>query len=482
MRIGLDIDNVVSNFDKGILKEFFIEDKLKRNNGIINKNAKHIVKGMFDWTKEEVKEFFINNMERIAKDLEPRNGAQYYMNKIISDGHELFLISHRAYPHYKNPFEITKKWLQKNNLKYNELILSSTTNKSRECKKYNIDIMFDDIESNCREMLNEGINCYMMKTNYNKADSCGIPFVLNWHKLYEKICDEAIKKENKVNVILDTDLNNEADDQFALAYLLKSNDRIILDVVTIAPYSHENDISIEEGLIESYNVCKDIFDLLNFNSKDIIKKGSNSYLSNGYDIENDAIKKMIEVIKRNQSTTIIAVGVLTNIGLLIKKYPKLINKIKVVWLGGHNLLSENNREYNFKQDIIANRIVFESGVDLTVIPCDGVASNLTTSIYELEHYLDTQKDLGKYLYDRFYNDGRHGITKRRVIWDISAVGYVINPYWFETFRIKCPIITDDLKYIESNLNHQITFVNKINVNALYEDMFKKVGGTNEFNQ
>lgn len=30
MRIGLDIDNVVTNFDKKILEEFYKEDKKKR--------------------------------------------------------------------------------------------------------------------------------------------------------------------------------------------------------------------------------------------------------------------------------------------------------------------------------------------------------------------------------------------------------------------------------------------------------------------
>lgn len=67
MKIGIDIDNVVSEFDKNVLKEFLKEDKNKRNNGIINSKARHIVDGMFYWSKEEVHEFFSNNMERIAK-------------------------------------------------------------------------------------------------------------------------------------------------------------------------------------------------------------------------------------------------------------------------------------------------------------------------------------------------------------------------------------------------------------------------------
>ncbi len=46
MNIGLDIDNVITAFDNGILKEFLLEDKNKRNAGIINDNARHINHGM----------------------------------------------------------------------------------------------------------------------------------------------------------------------------------------------------------------------------------------------------------------------------------------------------------------------------------------------------------------------------------------------------------------------------------------------------
>ena len=38
MRIGLDIDNVISNFDKKLMEELIKEDKNKRNTGIINYN------------------------------------------------------------------------------------------------------------------------------------------------------------------------------------------------------------------------------------------------------------------------------------------------------------------------------------------------------------------------------------------------------------------------------------------------------------
>lgn len=67
MRIGIDIDNVISNFNDELLKEYMKHDKELRNTGIVNENAEYITLGMFDWTKEENDDFYNNNIERIAK-------------------------------------------------------------------------------------------------------------------------------------------------------------------------------------------------------------------------------------------------------------------------------------------------------------------------------------------------------------------------------------------------------------------------------
>ena len=39
-------------------------------------------------------------------------------------------------------------------------------------------------------------------------------------------------------MILDTDTYNECDDQFALSYLIKSQDKLNIEAITVAPYSH----------------------------------------------------------------------------------------------------------------------------------------------------------------------------------------------------------------------------------------------------
>ncbi len=39
MRIGIDIDNVISNFDDTLLIEYLEHDKALRNTGIVNEHA-----------------------------------------------------------------------------------------------------------------------------------------------------------------------------------------------------------------------------------------------------------------------------------------------------------------------------------------------------------------------------------------------------------------------------------------------------------
>lgn len=67
MKIGIDIDNVISNFNDTLLNEYLLHDKKIRNSGVINKNADYIRKGMFDWNEDEETNFYKNNIERIAK-------------------------------------------------------------------------------------------------------------------------------------------------------------------------------------------------------------------------------------------------------------------------------------------------------------------------------------------------------------------------------------------------------------------------------
>lgn len=449
MKIGIDIDNVISNFNDVLLKEYLRHDKELRNSGIINENADYLRYDMFDWLKAEEESFYNNNIERIAKSLKPLENSAYYIQKLKEDGNEIYIITGRNNGEYENPYKMTEDWLNKYNIVYDKLILTDAYDKHQktlECIKNNIDIMIDDSISICLDLSKHGVKTYIMDTRYNKKEK-SIPRVSRWKEIYQKILQINKKEENdKVNVILDTDTYNECDDQFALTYLLKSQDKFNIEGITIAPFFHENSISIQEGIDKSYNEVIKICKWLGFNWKDKVFKGSTDYVVEGYNQNNNAVNKIIKTALKNDKTYILAIGAITNVAVAIKKNPEITNKIEVIWLGGNSFFNKYNDEFNFKQDVQAVKIVFESKVKLTIIPCKNVASNLRTSIYELEHFLKGKSELCDYLCEKFNDSEVKEIKKDNIIWDISAVAYMINKDWFETEQISCPNINEDTSY------------------------------------
>lgn len=475
MRIGVDIDNVISNFEELLVKEYLKHDKTLRNTGIIDK-TKWVRDGTFDWTHEEEQEFYKSNIEKFAINLNPIEGSVEYIDKLMQDGNEIYIISGRDNGEYKNPYEMTKEWLEKHKIKYTKLILTDAYDshaKSIACKNNNIDIMIDDSPSICCDLKRSGINVLMMKRKYYKQKNSDIEIVRSWKEIYEKISGR------RVNVILDTDTYNECDDQFALAYMIKSQDIFNIEAITIAPFQNDRDVENDSGINRSYTEAKKVLELCGENSENKIFKGSTNYISKGYDSRNEAVNKIIEISLKNDKTYILGIAAITNIALAIKYEPKIIDKIEIIWLGGHTLLKENNLyEANFK-DIAATKIVFESNVKLTIIPCKGVASELQTTVYELENIIKGKHQLGDFLYNTFKDYLISKGRNRWPLWDVSVIAYMINKNWFETFETNCPDINEDTSYRINKANRLITFVGYLNANEIYKDLFKKLGESND---
>lgn len=474
MKIGIDIDNVISNFNDTLLTEYLLHDKELRNSGIINKNADYIRKGMFDWNENEETNFYKNNIERIAKKLGVIECAKEYIDKLHDDGHIICIITGRDNGEYTEPYNMTKKWLEDNNIYYDDLILTDAYDKhakTKQCLEHNIDIMIDDSVSICSDCVENGITTILMDTPYNRYSN--IQRVKSWKEFYRYVLNY---KKDKINLILDTDTYNECDDQFALSYLIKSKNLFNIEAITVAPYSHtKRDLTVRDGQELSYNEILKICNWLNFDTNNKVFKGSMDYIQNGYDEKNDAVNKIIEITLKNNKTYILGIGAITNIALAIKKEPKIVNKIEIVWLGGNELGYKDNLEYNFRQDVEAVKIVFESKVKLTILPCKEIVSELRIDINTLKKYLENKSELCNYLIERFYNDGYHGVQESRVIWDISVIAYMINKKWFETEQISCPNIRKDTSYEVTDNRHNITFVTKLDRNKIYEDLFNKLG-------
>ena len=316
--------------------------------------------------------------------------------------------------------------------------------------------------------------------------------------------------KRKIRAVLDTDTFNEADDQFALAYAIRSNDKIELEATYAAPFFNGRVSSPKEGMENSYNEILKIYSLLNENSDGKVFHGSDRFLMD-YEtpIISDAAKDLvIRARKSDEVLYVLAIAAITNVASAIMIDPSIINNIVVVWLGGHPHYWKQTWEFNLQGDLKAAQIIFDSGVSLIQIPCMGVASNLMTTDYELNHYLKDKSVIGTYLantisnfakdesfFDEYneivdkyligtadYEDDLCGKNKysgdqyaySKIIWDIATVAYIINPTWVHTTLTSTPILQDDFTWKVDDTRPLMRVCNFIKRDCVFGDLFYKL--------
>lgn len=286
----------------------------------------------------------------------------------------------------------------------------------------------------------------------------------------------------QVDVVLDTDTYNEIDDQFALAYLIKSDDKLNLQAIYAAPFFNAKSSGPEDGMVKSYQEIITILDLIGKPEyKAVTYKGSKAYLSN--EVTPVVSEAALDLVERGKKRTeesplyVIAIGAITNVASALLLEPALKEKIVVVWLGGHSFEWHDNKEFNLFQDVAAARVVLESGVPVVLLPCMGVVSAFTTTQPELEYWLKGKNSLCDYLVDSTIKQAEvdeDAICWSRAIWDVTAVAWLLDDKFMSDRLEHSPIPEYDHKYSHDKTRHLIKYVYHINRDILFEDLFKKL--------
>ncbi|MGL4336973.1 MAG: nucleoside hydrolase [Turicibacter sp.] len=286
----------------------------------------------------------------------------------------------------------------------------------------------------------------------------------------------------RVKMILDTDTYNEIDDQYALAYALKSDEKLDVLAVYAAPFLNKKAISPQEGMEKSYQEILNVLDLLGREDmKEQVFKGSDAFMTKpSCPIDSDAARDLVSkamMLGEDEVLYVVAIGAITNVASAILLEPKIIDKIVVVWLGGNSLGWKDNLEFNCMQDKYAAKTVFDCGVPLVQLPCWGVTSHLTTTEPELRHYLKGKNELCDYLYsitcEQAIFENMSAVWSKE-IWDIVTIAWLINEDWMQPSIIHSPIITLDDTYGFDSTRHFIKQIQYINRDEIFGDLFAKL--------
>ncbi len=287
-----------------------------------------------------------------------------------------------------------------------------------------------------------------------------------------------------IDVVLDTDTYNEIDDQFALSYMLRSQEKLHIKGIYAAPFYNSNSTSPEDGMVRSYN---EILNLLRLADRtdlnDLVYEGSRTYLPDeNTPVDSPAARALVQLAR--QYTTekplyVVAIGAITNVASALLMDPAIKENIVIVWLGGHAQYWPNTAEFNMMQDVAAARIVFGCGAPLVQLPCGGIVEQFAASGPELEHWLRGKNALCDYLVDhttQAANEYAAGRVWSRVIWDVTAVGWLLNDgdrfMWSQI--IPAPIPQYDHHYGYDFTRHPMVYVWRIHRDALMHDLFEKL--------
>ncbi len=304
----------------------------------------------------------------------------------------------------------------------------------------------------------------------------------------EMLCKALTPPSGAVDAVIDTDTYNEIDDQFALAYMIRSNDKINLKAIYAAPFFNQHSTSAADGMEKSYN---EIFNILSLMGEEDLKKvvfrGSENYLADEKTpVISDAANHLAALAMNYTAENplyVVAIGAISNVASALLIKPEIAERIVLVWLGGHSYEWPNTKEFNMYQDVAGARVIFNSGAPVVLLPCMGVVSAFRVSGDDMRARLYGKNDLCTYLTTHSEEEVstyvKSGNAWSRVIWDVTAVAWITGATDGKNLFMKykltpAPICEYDFTYSFDNSRQNIAYVYYINRDELFNDMIKKL--------
>ena len=201
------------------------------------------------------------------------------------------------------------------------------------------------------------------------------------------------------------------------------------------------------------------------------------------------IRDHIMNLPADEKMTLVPVGPLTNIALLLKVFPEVLDRIEeIVLMGGGTFGNRTpTAEFNIWGDPEAAKIVFDSGLPIVMCGLDvthksGLDRRQVEALFNSEG--EVQKTFGEML--KFYFDSPAYINSELVhIHDAVAVIYLTNPEIFKGMQVSVDVdCTDDInrgmtvcdvRKTAPEAGRNVNLLNDIDLTAFQNLLLEKIG-------
>ena len=281
----------------------------------------------------------------------------------------------------------------------------------------------------------------------------------------------------RIDMVLDTDTYNEIDDQFALVYALLSPERFNFEAVYAAPFHNHRSSGPAEGMEKSYEEIERVLDRMNRAPEGFAFRGARRWMQSPDDsVSSDAVDDLIARAKteREGPLYVVSIGAPTNVACAIAAAPEIRERIVVVWLGGHPLKWHSAREFNLQGDLVASRLLFDSGVPLVLLPCLNVAEHIRTTQAEMERFVKGRGAIGDYLFEIYSDYHSDHFARSKEIWDLAPLAWLVDSGWMQSALVASPILSDGFTWSHDPRRHFIREVLSLQRDAIFGDLFRKL--------
>ena len=295
--------------------------------------------------------------------------------------------------------------------------------------------------------------------------------------------------EGVIDMVLDSDMYNEVDDQFTLAFAVRSPERINLRAVNAAPFRNHRSNSPEDGMEKSYHETYRILELLDEPAEGRVFRGSKTFLPDRKTpVDSPAARQIVKLAHepRKGRLYVVGLGVSSNIASALLLDPAIADRIVIVWIGGHPHSWPHARDFNLNQDIAAAQVLFDSDAPLIHVPAGDVAATLKITLPELEAGLKERSRIADALYrnvDEYYTEVKASQNKPRsgegawqkVIWDIATVAWLLEPETMaRTEIVPSPVLTDTGEWKADSNRHPVRVATRLDRDRIFNVLFEKL--------
>lgn len=188
MKIGIDIDGVLTNFYEELITNG-IKFCYKNNINYCIKPDEYQESKVLGISEEDIEHFWNYYLGEYVQHCKIRDGASEIISK-LKKSNEIYIITSRnedglSEDLYGTMQEMTKVWLKKNGVEYDKIIF--TQEKLKTCIENDIALMIEDCAENIQK-LSDRIRVLCFDAPYNKkTKGKNVTRVYSWFDIMKKI-------------------------------------------------------------------------------------------------------------------------------------------------------------------------------------------------------------------------------------------------------------------------------------------------------